>query len=55
MDRDIRHILEEVQNGGMSVDSAYLKLKEELAGEANDFYDNVTETGRIYRKVENDL
>ncbi len=29
MDRDIRHILEEVQNGGMSVDSAYLKLKEE--------------------------
>ena len=32
-----------------------MDIFEELAGEANDFYDNVTETGRIYRKVENDL
>ena len=32
-----------------------MDIFEELAGEANDFYDNVTETGRIYRKGENDL
>ena len=32
-----------------------MDIFEELAGEANDFYNNVTETGRIYRKVENDL
>lgn len=32
-----------------------MDIFEELAGEANDFYNNVTTTGRIYKKVENDL